>query len=199
MAQKKTRSYNPEQTRAAIIEAGLELFGSGGYHGTSVGDVAAAAGITKGAFYHHFECKEDLLLLIHDQYVAHQLKAVEGAFATSDSPEKQLRALIVCVVETVEKFRPHVQVFFQERRYLGAANLAKVRKQRDKLEKTVLTVIQRGIESGQFRADLDPRVACLGVLGMCAWTYQWFSSKGRLSATDVGQNFAAMILDGLRA
>ncbi len=116
----------------------------------------------------------------------------------SDSPEQQLRALIVCVVESVEKFRPHVQVFFQERRYLGPENLAKVRKQRDKLEKTVLTVIQRGIESGQFRAELDARVTCLGILGMCAWTYQWFSSKGRLSAADVGDQFASMVLDGLK-
>lgn len=199
MAQKPARTYNPEQTRAAIIEAGLELFGSGGYHGTSVSDVAEAAGITKGAFYHHFESKEELLLLIHDEYVAHQLAAVEGAFTKNDAPDKQLRALIVCVVEAVEKFRPHVQVFFQERRYLGAENLAKVRKQRDKLEKTVLTVIQRGIEAGQFRADLDARVACLGILGMCAWTYQWFSSKGRLTAAQVGGQFADMILDGIKA
>ena len=50
-----------------------------------------------------------------------------------------------------------------------------------------------------FRQDLDARVACLGILGMCAWTYQWYSPRGRLSATDVADNFSIMLIDGMLA
>ena len=53
-----------QTTRKAIIEASMELFAKRGYHGTSVSQIAAATGLTKGALYWHFEGKEDLFLTV---------------------------------------------------------------------------------------------------------------------------------------
>ena len=199
MATIKARTYNPEKTRASIIRAGIKLFSSSGYHGTSVGDIAKAAKITKGAFYHHFQTKEELLILIHQQYTDYQIDAVRAVIANNDSPEQQLRELIRCIVEAVRRYRPNVRIFFQERRYLTRKYLAQADEQRDLLEDAFQSVIENGIASGDFRQDLDARVVCLGIIGMCAWTYQWFSDKGRLSADEVADNFAALLLEGLLA
>ena len=199
MATIKARTYNPEKTRASIIRAGIKLFSSSGYHGTSVGDIAKAAKITKGAFYHHFQTKEELLMLIHQQYTDYQIDAVRAVIANNDSPEQQLRELIRCIVEAVRRYRPNVRIFFQERRYLTRKYLAQADEQRDVLEDAFQSVIENGIASGDFRQDLDARVACLGIIGMCAWTYQWFSDKGRLSADEVADNFSALLLEGLLA
>jgi len=54
-------------TRAALIAAGRELFGDPGYAETSTEDLAAAAGVTKGALYHHFAGKDDLFLAVYEQ------------------------------------------------------------------------------------------------------------------------------------
>jgi AcrR family transcriptional regulator len=62
-AARPSRSYDPGQTRKSIIKAGLKLFKKSGFASTAVKDIAEQAGVTKGAFYHHFETKEDLLLL----------------------------------------------------------------------------------------------------------------------------------------
>ena len=199
MATIKARTYNPEKTRASIIRAGIKLFSSSGYHGTSVGDIAKAAQITKGAFYHHFQTKEELLMLIHQQYTDYQIDAVRAVIANNESPEQQLRELIRCIVEAVRRYRPNVRIFFQERRYLTRKYLAQADEQRDVLEDAFQLVIENGIASGDFRQDLDARVVCLGIIGMCAWTYQWFSDKGRLSADEVADNFAALLLEGLLA
>ena len=199
MATIKARTYNPEKTRASIIRAGIKLFSSSGYHGTSVGDIAKAAKITKGAFYHHFQTKEELLILIHQQYTDYQIDAVRAVIANNESPEQQLRELIRCIVEAVRRYRPNVRIFFQERRYLTRKYLAQADEQRDVLEDAFQTVIENGIASGDFRQDLDARVVCLGIIGMCAWTYQWFSDKGRLSADEVADNFAVLLLEGLLA
>jgi len=199
MAATKPRTYQPEKTRAAIVKAGLKLFGANGYHGSSVGDIAKAAGITKGAYYHHFQSKEDLLLLIHQEYADYQLKAMQAVLAEGDSSAEQLRKLIRCIVEAVGRYKPNVTIFFQERRYLTKKYLSRATIERDQLEAAFQAVIERGIKSGEFRQDLDSRVTCLGILGMCAWTYQWFADSGRLSATEVADNFSALVLDGLVA
>jgi AcrR family transcriptional regulator len=47
--------------RTEILDRARELFTSQGYDGTSVSQIIAAVGISKGAFYHHFAAKEDLL------------------------------------------------------------------------------------------------------------------------------------------
>ena len=199
MAVSRQRTYQPEKTRASIIKAGLKLFGAKGYHGTSVGDIAKTAGITKGAYYHHFQSKEELLLLIHEEYAEYQLRAMQAVLSDEKCAAEQLRELIRSIVEAVGRYRPNVTIFFQERRYLTKKYLARATTQRDELEQAFQAVIERGIASGEFRKDLDGRVTCLGIIGMCAWTYQWFSDKGRLSTTEVADNFSSLILDGLLA
>lgn len=197
MTKRKTRTYNPEQTRADIVGAALKLFEQKGYHGTAVGEIAALAGITKGAFYHHFSSKEELLQLIHDEFSAYQLQSIDAALQHGDDPRVQLRHLVYCMVEGIEKYRPHVTVFFQERRHLSPQSLARIRRNRDQMERTLVEVFERGVAAGAFRPGLDARATCLGIIGMCAWTYQWFSPHGHLSSQEIADEFAEIVLKGI--
>jgi AcrR family transcriptional regulator len=75
-----------ETTRAAIIEAAFQLFVEQGYHGTSVRDIAARAGITAGSIYNHFPDKEQIIKAVVLKYhpivrVLPLLSKVEGATA----------------------------------------------------------------------------------------------------------------------
>ena len=54
-------------TRASLLAAARELFGERGYAATSLDDVAAQAGVTKGALYHHFHGKADLFAAVFEQ------------------------------------------------------------------------------------------------------------------------------------
>ncbi len=54
-------------TRAALIETGRALFGAQGFADTPIDEIVAAAGVTKGAFYHHFSGKEDLFREVFEQ------------------------------------------------------------------------------------------------------------------------------------
>lgn len=53
-----------EQSREKIISAALDLFANNGFHSTSIAQVAAKAGISKGLIYNYFSSKEDLLQAI---------------------------------------------------------------------------------------------------------------------------------------
>ncbi|HVA09772.1 MAG TPA: helix-turn-helix domain-containing protein [Acidimicrobiales bacterium] len=69
---KDRRVAQGDLTRAALIRAARELFGEQGYGDTSIEDVAARAGVTKGALYHHFEGKEGLFRAVFVQ-VQHEV------------------------------------------------------------------------------------------------------------------------------
>ena len=61
MEYRERRQYQAQKTRRAILEAAARLSRQGRFDKMTVRDVCAAAGVTTGAFYHHFSSKEDLL------------------------------------------------------------------------------------------------------------------------------------------
>jgi AcrR family transcriptional regulator len=64
MARTAIGSEKAEETRRRIVDAAAELFAEHGYHSTSLNDVIAAAGSTKGGFYFHFPSKVELALAV---------------------------------------------------------------------------------------------------------------------------------------
>jgi AcrR family transcriptional regulator len=56
-----------DATRASLITAARELFGEQGYGDTSIDEIVARAGLTKGAVYHHFDGKEGLFRAVFEQ------------------------------------------------------------------------------------------------------------------------------------
>src|SRR4051794_40851999 len=59
-AARRTQQERSEATTLQLVSAARKRFRSDGYAGTSIDAVVADVGVTKGAFYHHFESKEDL-------------------------------------------------------------------------------------------------------------------------------------------
>ena len=64
----------------SLLEVAVRVYTERGFDGTSMGDLAAAAGLSKSSLYHHVESKEQLLRLALD-------RAVEPLFAVIEEPE----------------------------------------------------------------------------------------------------------------
>ena len=85
-----SKAESRERTRAALHEAAGRLYFERGFGVTSLDDIAAAAGVTKGAVYAHFESKEDLLITLLSQ--ADTTMADLSMFGTEGSTGDQIRA-----------------------------------------------------------------------------------------------------------
>jgi AcrR family transcriptional regulator len=70
----KLRTNDPDGMRARILDAAADLFQARGYHDTSVQDVKRAAGVSSGAFHHHFESKKALGLAVVKDRVSDALR-----------------------------------------------------------------------------------------------------------------------------
>jgi AcrR family transcriptional regulator len=77
MAERRTQAQRREETRAALIAAGRDLFGSEGYEAVSSERIVAAAGVTRGALYHHFDGKRGLFAAVFEQVEEEVVQAVD--------------------------------------------------------------------------------------------------------------------------
>jgi TetR/AcrR family transcriptional regulator, transcriptional repressor for nem operon len=68
MRASRPRSKKPSSAREKLLDATFALIRAKGYSATSVDDLCAAAGVTKGAFFHHFKSKDDLAVAAANQW-----------------------------------------------------------------------------------------------------------------------------------
>lgn len=180
-----------------VYAAALRLFRDKGYHATSMQDIAAAVGLTKGSLYHYIGSKEDLLARAFACAMDALLAEVERIAADPAlPPSAQLRQIIAAHVEAVATNLDALTVYLHEWRALAGESLAGVRSQRERYTALVSDVVRRGVGAGEFRTA-DAGIATLGVLGMCNWLCQWYRPDGRLSAAEVAGHFADLVLGGL--
>jgi AcrR family transcriptional regulator len=75
MAERRTQAERRAATRAALLSAARPLFAERGYEAVSSEEIVAAAGVTRGALYHHFDGKRGLFAAVFEE--------VESEFAAS--------------------------------------------------------------------------------------------------------------------
>ncbi len=185
--------------RDAIMDAAMHLFGKQGYTGTSMRDIASAVGVLPGSLYAHIASKEALLIEIVDGGINRFLAAVGPHVVSDASPVEKLRAMIIAHVEIVADNPERSQVVFHQWRYLGdASKPAAIKKRRD-YEEAFIEVVEEGIQSGEFRADVNRRIAVRTILGALNWTPEWISPEGSLSPASIGTLMADSLLTGVLA
>ena len=102
--ERRYRGRLPDERRAErrrrLLDAGLELFGTAGYHGTSIERLCGKAGVTARHFYQEFSGREALLDALFGEIVSEVGQAVLDALAAAQdrSPRSRTRAAISAFV-----------------------------------------------------------------------------------------------------
>lgn len=136
----ETKLTKGQQTREQLIEAALHQFAANGYHGTSMRQIAEAAGVAVGGIYNHFASKEEILKAVILAY--HPLTAVAPMLAELEG--ESFEALLRTVAHrfyALVKARPELlNVLFME---LFECKGAHVPELAETLLPNVLTFAQR--------------------------------------------------------
>jgi AcrR family transcriptional regulator len=90
--QRRSNRERTDATRAALLQAARELFVQRGYAETSTPELCAAAGITRGALYHHFVDKRDLFRAVVAQEAQAVRERIEAAAPQELAPRQALLA-----------------------------------------------------------------------------------------------------------
>ncbi len=98
--------------RRQLLNVALATFSAGGFHGTSMEDVAAAAGVTKPVLYQHFGSKRALYLELLDGVGGQLMDVIAKAAAEADGPQSQVEAGFGAYFRFVEHHEPAFRLLF---------------------------------------------------------------------------------------
>lgn len=164
------RNKNPEETVNLILDVSLKLFLEKGYEHTSIQDIInGLGGLTKGAIYHHFKSKEEIMMAVTYQLYGGQEDGFEEILAdTTMSGLDKLKKLLHSSLDNPR----------QNKMFTAAPNLLKspmmlASQMQELMEITVPRYIQplieEGIEDGSIKTQYPKQLAEVTLLLLNLW------------------------------
>lgn len=188
----------PKPRRAQLSDAASRLFSERGYHATSMRELAASLGLQGGSLYAHINSKEDLLVDIVSgaaQQFDEALFPLRDLDLSADQKLREaMRRHIVVLADNLES----ATVFFHEWKHLSPEAYAKVTGWRDSIDEFYRELLRQGVTEGVFAPDLDIKLAANLILSALNWTYTWYRVGGSLTPEMVAEQFASLLLCGLK-
>lgn len=183
--------------REQLTRQSIQLFEEKGFSTTSVQDIVDSLGVTKGTFYYYFKSKEALLMDIHLRYIDELLERQTSILASGDNCREKLVKMIEMLIFDIQRQGSKVRVYFREMRHLTAENATTIREKRRTFELHIEQIIREGMITGEFQANLDPKITTFAILGVTNWSYQWFNPTGSVSAEKLVVMYTNFVLQGI--
>lgn len=164
------RNKHPEETVNLILDVATRLFLEKGYEHTSIQEIINnLGGLSKGAIYHHFKSKEDILAAVTDRMTEESNKMLAGIRDRTDMTGSEKLKMIF--KESIG--RPAMDDIFEAAPGLGtnpSLLYSTFRNTVDELAPNyILPIIEQGIRDGTVRTDYPEEMAELIILAANIW------------------------------
>jgi len=196
-------AISKEERKNQIIHAAAQVFSQKGYSGTVMDEIARCGGIGKGTLYEYFDSKEDLFFAVFEWYMKESGSAATVSISALGGPSSsRLMALSDSLITTWVKMMDAHSLVME----FWAASASSQMRERFKtvfrqgyedFRHIVGSLIQDGIERGEFRLDIDPESIAAALVG--TWDalllQAWFDD--RFDPVTVAENFMTVVIKGL--
>jgi AcrR family transcriptional regulator len=114
-----TQAERRAATRTAVLEAAHALFGTAGFEATSLDEIAARSGTSKGAIYHHFDSKEQLFQTVFERLESSIAERVAKRALKEPTPLRMLKVGCRAFLRTALDATTRQVLFIDGPRVLG--------------------------------------------------------------------------------
>jgi len=158
-----------ERRYREVLDAAAAVFAEKGYAGASTRDIAERLGVRQASLYYYFPSKESALGAICELGVKDFITNLRAIIARTAPADRKLREAIANHLAPlrVHPDADYVCVFLRHRHELPDLQRQAVAVLARNYQDLIERLFREGIAAGEFRADLDPKLATLALLGMC--------------------------------
>jgi AcrR family transcriptional regulator len=186
-----------EDVRELLIAAATELFSQRGFGEVGVREVAHAAGVTPAMVSYYFGDKQGLYAAMLESVFQRLIDRI-GALARREAGEEgdPLSAFVRMHISTIAEEPWAPQLILRE--VLGGEGPLRERFIEEfarRMSATVLGLLQEGIAEGRLRADLDPRLAMLSLMGLCVFPYLSHPVSGPVLDIELDEGFRDRLIE----
>lgn len=182
-----------------LLAVATRMFAEKGFENTSVQEIVNAAGVTKGAMYHYFGSKDDLLYEIYHRLLGLQMSRLEQIADGPGTAEERLRDAAVDVLNTSFLYLDDFTVFFRSTHLLPRDRREAVRAERRRYHERFRALVEEGQREGTFRTGTPADIAVHFFFGTVHQIGTWYRPGGRLQTAAISDHYVDLFLNGLRS
>ncbi|MDH4323638.1 MAG: TetR/AcrR family transcriptional regulator [Betaproteobacteria bacterium] len=183
---------------AEILAAAAKVFAQRGYHGASTQDIADVLGIRQASVYYYFDSKEAALEAVCADGVEDYVVRARAVLQSDASAADKVARLVIQHLSPVVERQDFTLVFLGERRFLPDPARERIRAIERRYERVIQQVIEQGIRSGEFRADLDARMATLALLGLGNSAAAWYGREPGATFERIATSYVDLLVRAFR-
>ncbi|MEU6626028.1 helix-turn-helix domain-containing protein [Streptomyces litmocidini] len=187
------REYPPLELDP-VLTAALAEFVRAGYHGTSVRDIARAAGLSVSGLYHYHSSKQDMLRAILHLTMSDLLERSTAARNEGCDPVERFSLLVEHLVLWHTYRRTLGFVGASEMRSLEPRNRHEIAAMRIAQQRMVEREVEAAVRLGRFTTR-HPHEATRAVVTMCVAIPSWYQADGPLSPEQIAAQYVEFALD----
>lgn len=186
--------------RHEILLAAAQVIATKGFSNATVRDIADSVGILSGSLYHHFESKDQILTELLESMLVDLRSRYTSIEAEKLPPVDSITKLMVVGFEALETWQVHIRILQNEFPYLEREKqFAFLDSMESEIEKIWCSELERGVKDGTFKRDTNVKLVYRILMGSLLNASRWFSGGGRLTAHQLGNEHARVILSGICA
>jgi TetR/AcrR family transcriptional regulator, cholesterol catabolism regulator len=179
-----------------VIDAAAQVFARRGYHGASTQDIADVLGIRQASLYYYFDSKEAALEAVCTSGLAdYAIRAQKILRGPEDASEKVAQLVFHHLAPMAERL-DYTLVFLRERRFLPQPARQRLRSSEQRYERVIQRIIEQGVSCGEFRPDLDARMATLALLGLGNSAALWLGRERGPTIERTTQSYVDLLVRG---
>jgi len=182
-----------------LCAVATHLFARHGYTPVSVNQICADAHVSKGAFYHHYASKDELLCGIYQPLLDLQVQNLREICAKPLPAADRLQLAVVDLVLTAIAQLDALTVFLQSMHLLEPVMLRQVRLARRTYHDLFGNLVATAQQEGSVRRDMEPDLLTHHFFGAPHYLCAWFRPGGRWTPQQVAQSYAELWFNGVRA
>jgi len=191
------KASHPRRRSAAILDAAAEVFAERGFYGASTQNIADVLGIRQASLYYYFPSKEVALEQVCLRGVEVFLEAAIAIAAGPDSARDKIQRIIKEHLSPLLDRRAYVRTFINERQYLPTESRRRIGRLSRAYERLIEDILKSGVRNGEFRRDLDCRLAALALLGMINAVAAWYGKEPKATVDRIAAQYARLYLGGV--